>query len=400
MSYEVRPRTYKKSRRTVWQVDIHCIPAGETRRRRTRFHPRGVTSEKGAKRWAEYKQAELIARGDLRRNDALAPDADHATPLPASGSCPTLAEFGNTWLDHGRANRQKPSTLDNKAIAFRVYLSPVLGKYRLDQIGATAILKLKTTLAELAASSTNQVLLVLSSMLTTARKLGLITEQPKLDLVKVPTTRKIKHLEPDDFEKLVEAASQVSPTCLVVVLLGGDAGLRLGEVIALRPKDLDFRVRIVHVNTNVWHGQRTLPKGGEPRSLPMSNRLVAALQSLDLSRPDVITRDSAHGHGQCTPDAITNLIRRAARVAGLGHVHAHVLRHTFATRLLSRGVDVRTVQQLMGHRDIKTTLTYLHLIRGAERRAIDALEPATGPILAPQHGSQPNNSDSRKNPRR
>jgi len=53
----------------------------------------------------------------------------------------------------------------------------------------------------------------------------------------------------------------------------------------------------------------------------------------------------------------------------------------------------------MGHRDIKTTLTYLHLIRGAERRAIDALDPATGTDLSPQHGSQPNISDSRKNPR-
>ena len=108
----------------------------------------------------------MIARGDLRRSEALAPDPDNAPLLPASGDCPTLAEFGNTWLDHGHANRQKPSTLDNKAITFRVYLSPVLGKYRLDQIGAMAILKLKAALGELAASSTNQVLLVLSSVLT------------------------------------------------------------------------------------------------------------------------------------------------------------------------------------------------------------------------------------------
>jgi integrase len=276
-----------------------------------------------------------------------------------------------------------------------VYLSPVLGKYQLDQIGATAILKLKTTLAGLAASSTNQVLLVLSSVLTTARKLGLIAAQPKLELVKVPTTRKIKHLEPDDFEKLVEAASQVTPTCLAVVLLAGDAGLRLGEVIALRPKDLDFRARVVHVNTTVWHGHRTLPKGGEPRTLPMSNRLVAALQSLDLRRPDMITRDSTHGHGQCTPDAIANLIRRAARIAALGHVHAHMLRHTFATRLISRGVDARTVQQLMGHHDIKTTLSYVHLIRDAERRAIDALDPATGIHLVPHLITEPRSVTTR-----
>jgi integrase len=104
------------------------------------------------------------------------------------------------------------------------------------------------------------------------------------------------------------------------VLLAGDAGLRLGEVVALRPKDLDFRNRVVHVNTTVWHGQRTLPKGGEPRSLPMSNRLLAAVQGLDLSRPDLINRDSSHGQGQCTPDAIANLIERAARLASLGHI--------------------------------------------------------------------------------
>lgn len=134
------------------------------------------------------------------------------------------------------------------------------------------------------------------------------------------------------FEALVIAATRVGPTSLAVVLLASDAGLRLGEIIALRPKDLDLRGRVIHVNTTVWHEQRTLTKGGEPRSLPMSNRLVAAVQGLDLTRPDVINRHSAHGRGQCTPDAIANLIKRAARLAGLGHVHAHLLRHTFRER--------------------------------------------------------------------
>lgn len=398
MSYEVRTRTYPKTGRTVWQIDIHCVPAGELRRRRLRFHPEGVTSRRAAERWAEHKQSELIAHGDVRRNEETDPEDN--PPLPPAATCPTLAEFGDAWLDYAKANRQKPSTLEAKRIVLRVHLAPVLGKYRLDQIGAAEILRLKAALSDLAASTTNQILLVLSSVLTTARKLGHIREQPKIERVKVPATRKIKHLEPDDFEKLVAAAAQVGSASLAVVLLAGEAGLRLGELIALRPKDLDLRGRFVHINTTVWQGQRTLPKGGEPRTVPMSSRLFAALQAVGLSQPDVIRRDSVHGQGQCTPDTIANLIERAARVAGLGHVHAHVLRHTFATRLLSRGVDVRTVQQLMGHRDIKTTLTYLHVIRGAERRAIDALEPVTGTVLAPQHGAEPNISDSQRIPRR
>lgn len=328
VSYSVRSRTYTASGRTVWQVDIHCIPADETGCRRLRFHPKGITSKGAAKRWAELMEADLVTRGDPRRTKAAALDVDSYPALQEPAVCPTLAQFRDTWLNYGRANRQKPSTLDNKAITFRAYLSPVLGKCRLNQIGAVEILKLKAVLAELSASSANQVLLVLSSVLTTARKLGLITEQPKLELVKVPATRKIKHLEPDEFEALVTAAAQVGPTSLAVVLLAGDAGLRLGELIALRPKDLDLSSRLVHVNTTVWHEQHTLPKGGEPRTLPMSSRLVAALQGLDLTRPDVINRNSAHGQGQCTPDAIANLIKRAARHAGLGHVHAHLLRHT------------------------------------------------------------------------
>jgi integrase len=381
----------------VWQVDIHCVPAGETVCRRLRFHPEGITSKGVATRWAGLMETDLVTNGDPRRTKAAALDADCYPTLQEPEDCPTLAQFRDTWLDYGRANRQKPSTLDNKAITFRAYLSPVLGRCRLDRIGALEILKLKAALAELAASSANQVMLVLSSVLTTARKLGLITKQPKIELFKVPAARKIKHIEPEDFEALVMAAARVGSTSLAVVLLAGDAGLRLGEIIALRPKDLDLGGRIVHVNTTVWHEQRTLPKGGEPRSLPMSNRLVATVQSLDLTRPDVINRQSAHGRGQCTPDAIANLIERAARDAGLGHVHAHVLRHTFATRLLSRGVDVRTVQQLMGHHDIKTTQTYLHLFRGAERRAIDALE-AAGIDPAPGGCAEPGTSRPRRSP--
>lgn len=65
---------------------------------------------------------------------------------------------------------------------------------------------------------------------------------------------------------------------------------------------------------------------------------------------------------QYSPSALVKILKEAARKAGIKHrVHLHMLRHTFATHLLEQGTDLRTIQELMGHTDIKTTAIYLHV---------------------------------------
>jgi len=75
-----------------------------------------------------------------------------------------------------------------------------------------------------------------------------------------------------------------------------------------------------------------------------------------------------------TPDGLTSAFRLACRRAGLGRVGPHVMRHTFASRLVMTGVDLRTVQDLMGHKSILMTMKYAHLSPDHKRMAMEMLE--------------------------
>ncbi|MGE4096024.1 MAG: tyrosine-type recombinase/integrase, partial [Candidatus Binatia bacterium] len=74
------------------------------------------------------------------------------------------------------------------------------------------------------------------------------------------------------------------------------------------------------------------------------------------------------------PTNLGALLRSACRRAGIEPCGPHTLRHTFASRLIMAGVDLRTVQELLGHKDIKMTLRYAHLTPNHKRAAIETLE--------------------------
>jgi integrase len=148
--------------------------------------------------------------------------------------------------------------------------------------------------------------------------------------------------------------------------------------------NIDFRHHLIKV-------EAAYTKTHEARSVPMSETLTATLKRLKISATtDAAT--SVFGYRQ-----MTKTFARAVQRAGIANFTFHDLRHTFASRLVMAGVDLATIKELMGHKQITMTLRYAHLAPGHKRSAIGVLDrvaekvPAiftTTPTLATRHHLQ------------
>jgi integrase len=167
--------------------------------------------------------------------------------------------------------------------------------------------------------------------------------------------------------------SSSDPRAYLIVLLGGEAGLRCGEMMALEWSDVDLGKRQLCVQRSEWKGHVTTPKSGRLRYIPPTVRLTSALRDYrHLKGPRVLCeRDGA----PLNQRAVQGLVLRAARRASLRNGGVHVLRRTFCSHLAMRGAATRAIQELAGHQEIGTTQRYMHLSPAAIESALRLLEP-------------------------
>jgi integrase/recombinase XerD len=131
-------------------------------------------------------------------------------------------------------------------------------------------------------------------------------------------------------------------------------GLRIGEVVRLRVADIDSRRGVVVVRQG---------KGRKDRQVPLSPQLLAELRDYwRRHRPQEWLFAKRDRPGHCSITALQRRVARAVRALGWSkRVSLHTLRHSYATHLLEAGVDVVTLQHLLGHNDLETTARYLHV---------------------------------------
>jgi integrase len=151
-------------------------------------------------------------------------------------------------------------------------------------------------------------------------------------------------------------------------------GLRRGELLALRWRDVDFSASAIRVRASYAGGELTTPKSGKVRSVPMAPDVAAALASLgqrdDWTGDDDLVFAGVAGN-YLDGSALRRRYAAALRRAGLRPLRFHDLRHTFGTRMIAKA-DIRRVQEWMGHADIQTTMRYLHYAPRADDAALVA----------------------------
>lgn len=146
------------------------------------------------------------------------------------------------------------------------------------------------------------------------------------------------------------------------------SGLRVSELTALD-------MAAVH-----WEAGelRVTGKGGHERVAFVSDRALAALRLMAASRPDTQAPALFQNHRgeRLTPRSVARLLTQLAEAAALGKaIHPHLFRHGFATHLLNHGVDLRVVQELLGHASIRSTQIYTHVTTERLRRAYLSAHP-------------------------
>ncbi|MAU00754.1 MAG: integrase [Anaerolineaceae bacterium] len=205
-----------------------------------------------------------------------------------------------------------------------------------------AFLKYLAVDKDVAASTQNQ---ALSALLFLYNE---VLEQP-LGYVDVMWAKKPKRLPvvlTRGEVKVVLAQMRGTPLLISQLLYG--AGLRVMEGLRLRVQDLDFGQRLIVVRDG---------KGQKDRTTPLPEALVDDLQN------HLEWVQSLHHH----ESTVQRAVKRAVKEAKLSkRVTPHTFRHCFATHLLERGTDIRTIQVLLGHKSLQTTMIYTHVInRGA-----------------------------------
>lgn len=181
----------------------------------------------------------------------------------------------------------------------------------------------------------------------------------------------IRFLDPDEVRLLVNAAvaGEYEAIDRALYLTAAMTGLRQGELIALRWRDVDWRAARIRVRQNFVLGEFGTPKSRRStRSVPMADEVAGEMDRLAQALrqradrepgPDELVFADPHTGEPLQRAAILRRYKRSLKAAGLDPTRRfHDLRHTFGTRMAAVGVPMRTLQDWMGHRDIQTTLIY------------------------------------------
>jgi integrase len=311
------------------------------------------------------------------------------------GELPGMVRTGTTfavacgdWLAYKRERKVKLSTqIDYEHMADRIkreFAERFGDRLRLEDVSPEMLEQIRDDLVAsgLSDRTVNKYLTILHSIFAWAQRRYRLPANPVAAVEKRPQAKRasIDVFSREEVMALVRAAASEQDG--IVYLTAAFTGLRLGELLALRWRDVDFPNLAFHVRHSFTNGRVDTPKSGQERTVPMADEVAQALAGLGqrerFTGDDDLVFCGIHG-GHLAGHKLRDRYKKALRQAGLRELRFHDLRHTFGSHAI-RTADSREVMEWMGHQDLATTQRYLQFKPKADaaRRISEAFrgEPA------------------------
>jgi integrase len=275
-------------------------------------------------------------------------------------------DFAKQYLEYSKANKAFYSY--KRDITSIKSLISFFAKNYLFEITQQMVEKYKAErLKEVEPATVNREVGCLRHMFNKAIDWGYLKKNPVLGVKKLkePPGR-IRYLDSEEIKALFKAIDQLPRENRAylrpIVVMALNTGMRKSEILRLRWQDIDLEQRKITIMNS---------KNNEVRTIPINDTLYKELKRLPkyLNSEYVFCKSNGEAFGN-----IRKSFERVLKLAGIKDFTFHDLRHTFASHLVMSGCNLRSVQQLMGHKDIKMTMRYSHLSKEHLQEAVAKLD--------------------------
>lgn len=301
-----------------------------------------------------------------------------------------FGDWCDTWLRLGK-RRLKESTYIKYSGFLRHYIQPELGWYTPDAITTERLDSFTTFLLHenrLSAKTTRDILVVLHAILRyTARQCAL----PPVDIIYPREVKKeMRVLSREEQERLVTYLRTDLDPCYFGILLALGTGLRIGEICALRWDHISLHDQWIWIDATLQRLQKAEPDDtgkktrlviGPPKSSTSVRRIPLTPTMVELCRQMQPADQTAYvltGTTRCMePRTVQYHLKKITEACDLPGVHFHTLRHTFATRCVEVGFEIKSLSEILGHANTTITLErYVHASMELKRSNMNKLTAA------------------------